>query len=856
MKTKFTFLEEFSFGKRVFLSFLFTLFFIISSAQTIGDFRSKASGNWTTPGSWEKCTNLSPETWVTSTTYPGQTASNVSVTILNCHTIQTPIRAKKNDPRVNYNIGDLLIKGVLFINDDFGLPTTYKLWIDGGSMVWDGNFGFYIPQNSALVITKPAPASTCNNSYVVGLSSTAVNTCSAQTALYIGVIKYTSCTGHGSSVAGDFPDVNGNGGSLLSSPGAFPSALCLINSTAPQLFGNAIQYGPALGTISFTWHLISSPLGSNFSFADTTSTNPMLPLLTVAGDYVFSLKATPSANTALANTRNVTLTVAGQSVYQAGKGWDAGKPSIADGNNRTAVIRGDYFTSTEGSFDACSCEVDLNKSLTVSAYNYVKVEDHILNNGSIVVESEGNLIQVRAAGNYTGPGLFKAQREVTKLRNNPGPDPLVYAVDFVFWSSPVSGQNLQSFSPLTPANRIYQYNEVNDFFIPAAGNFAVGKGYAIRAENGPTNGTLNGYNKTYEFIGPPNNGDIGIAINRSPNSGGTVHGYNLVGNPYPSNINFDELHNVNSTIIEPKVYFWTNKIYSPQQGGSSYDGSNYVVYTKGGSNDAGVDGIIKVGQGFIVQKTNFGSGTLTFKNMNGTAPVRVATTGTFYQKNTSAKNRFWLQLTAPDKIVNSQLIGYFEGATNSFDNAFDAEPMALTSDLFYSTLEDKRLIVQGRAEQFKKEDHVQLGANFYQNGTYTINLQQPEGIFAAGQQIYLKDTENGKLINLSEGSYTFEAKAGENTGRFEIIYQRENFLLTDHKLKEQIEVYRNQDHFIIQSPKEIASVEVYGMSGNLVKVLTPNQKRAVLEASSLMRGVYILLIKSTDGNVNNKKIIR
>ena len=854
MKTKFNFLREFSFGKRVYLSFLFTLFFIIISAQTVGDFRSKASGAWTSAGTWEKCTNLSPETWVTSTTYPGQTASNASVTILNCHTIQTPIRTKKNDPRLNFNIGELLIKGVLFINDDFGLPTTYKLWIDGGSMVWSGNFGFYIPQNSALVITKPNPASTCNNSYVVGLSSTAINTCSAQTALYIGVIKYTSCTGHGSSVAGDFPDVNGNGGSLLSSPGAFPSALCLINNTAPQLFGNAVQYGPALGTISYDWHLVSAPPGSNFSFADTTSTNPILPLLTVAGEYVFSLKATPSANTALANIRNVTIIVAGQSVYQAGKGWDAGKPSIADGNNRTAVISGDYFTSTEGSFDACSCEIDLNRSLNVSAYNYVKVQDNILNNGSIIVESNGNLIQVQAAGTYTGPGLFKVQREVNKLRNNPGPDPLLNAVDYVFWSSPVSGQNLQVFSPLTPANSIYQYNEVNDFFIPAAGNFVKAKGYAIRAENGPFNGTLNGYNKTYEFIGPPNNGDISIAINRSPNSGATVHGYNLVGNPYPSNINFDELHNVNSTIIEPKVYFWTNKIYTPQQGGSSYDGSNYVVYTKGGSNNAGVDGIIKVGQGFIVQKTNFNSGTLTFKNMNGTAPVRVGTSGIFYQKNTSAKNRYWLELTAPNKIVNSQLIGYFEGATNEFDNTFDAEPMALTSDLFYSTLVDKRLIVQGRAEQFKKEDLVPLGANFFQKGFYTINLQQPEGIFASGQHIYLKDTETGILTNLNEGNYTFEAKAGENTGRFIIVYKPQAALVADIFVKEQVLVYRDQSNFVLKSPKEIISVEVYDLSGKLISTLKPNRKDVILETAALNRGIYILVIKNIGGEVINKKI--
>src|SRR5690606_6442583 len=117
-------------------------------------------------------------------------------------------------------------------------------------------------------------------------------------------------------------------------------------------------------------------------------------------------------------------------------------------------------------------------------------------------------------------------------------------MDYVYWSSPVTGQAIHNgtnsiFSPGTPLNRNYQYNESNDYFVPTPDfSFKIGKGYAIRAESGPNPETpgfnfINGYDKTYRFVGVPNNGQI--LSDETLKYTDENHGFNLVGNPYPSN---------------------------------------------------------------------------------------------------------------------------------------------------------------------------------------------------------------------------------------------------------------------------------------------------------------------------------
>ena len=550
--------------------------------------------------------------------------------------------------------------------------------------------------------------------------------------------------------------------------------------------------------------------------------------------------------------------------------WTGGAPTLKD----KAVIDADYVTGTNGSFEACLCQVNSDKTLTISANtttinNSATIKYDLDNQGNVVVKSDGTLLQI--SKDAVNTGSIKVEREVTDMDND-----LPTRMDYVYWSSPVLGQGLQSFSPATPANRIFWYNEANDRFygvnLTLEPNFLPAKGYAIRAEDkGSVTGyeAVDYYNKTYEFVGVPNNGDKDIEIKRSANTGSVVHGYNLVGNPYPSNIDFEELYLGNSDLIWNTAYFWTNNTYERNQLGSSYSGNNYAIYNGTGGNSAtspatgsGVtatpDGIIKVGQGFIVQKKGAENttGTLQFKNSYGAGhDLRVAGMGTFFQRNTQPKNRFWLKLISPTEIVNSQLVGYVEGASDNYDQDYDAEAFSMSSDLFYSILEDKKLLVQGKSNAFVDTDIVPIGANFFQTGNYTIALDNPEGIFANGQAIYLKDNLLNTYTNLKEGNYTFNANAGITDGRFEIVYRPGSTLATDQSVKGDIIVYRDQNDFLVKSSdKKIEALDVYDASGRLIHQQIPKNKEVIIPNQILINGVYFIKVKSESGEITTKKI--
>lgn len=506
-------------------------------------------------------------------------------------------------------------------------------------------------------------------------------------------------------------------------------------------------------------------------------------------------------------------------------------------------------------------KLNINKTLTVN--------DGITNfadAGKFVLQNNGNLLQINPIA--VNSGSITVERRAVDMNNVDG-----VQMDYVYWSSPVQSQSLQGFSPGTPANRIFEYNESTDLFkavkLANEPNFIPGKGYAIRAEvNLDYPADSAGYEKTYQFVGKPNNGDIYFPVKRSPNTGAgqsIVHGYNLIGNPYPSNIDFKQFYDLNSSKIYNTAWFWTNNTYTKNQQAQGYLQNNYAVFNgtggvgapssaAGGTGNTTIPtGIVSVGQGFIVQVKDIGNTTVKFQNKNGGSNLRVNTSGTFFNKNENTIDRYWLNLISPDNLINSQLIGYVNGATDGFEQDFDAEALSLSSDLFYSQVVDKKLVIQGRSKDFNKTDKVKLGANFFAKGEYTITLKQPEGIFEE-QSIYLKDNDTGIITNLKEGSYVFLTEAGQKNNRFEIIYENDNVLVSDSSIKESVVVYRDSDNFIVKSPKMISVLEVLDMSGKLISLLEPNSKESEVQASSLPNGIYLLVIRTKDGQITTKKI--
>lgn len=526
--------------------------------------------------------------------------------------------------------------------------------------------------------------------------------------------------------------------------------------------------------------------------------------------------------------------------------WSNGTPILSS----KVIIAGNYNTQVNGVLDVCELTVNAGGSVRVKPNFPITVKKKITNLGSaanFVVESDANLMQVN---NVTNEGNILVERQVTDMNN------ITNQIDYVYWSSPVAGQTIKGatgFSPNTPASGYLQYNEANDkFTVTSDATFQTGKGYAIRAETGTNN-----YTKTYTFAGIPNNGDLQFQNLKWTDAS---HGFNLVGNPYPSNIDFDKLFTVNPTKMFSTVWFWTNNSYTPTQVGSGYSGNNYAVYNGTGGSPATYNpsnpydgsiipnGKIKVGQSFIVQAKQTGKDQPLDFNNN----IRVADNGTFYQK--ASKNRFWLNMTSPSNLVNTILVGYISGATNDYETDFDGELFAVGTDSFYSVLGAKKLAIQGKSSTFTNTDVVPLGNVFSVNGTYTIKLRIAEGTFDGEQSIYLFDKLLNKYIDLNKGDYTFEATKGTNNTRFEIVYIDGTLNVNDTK-KSEFSVYRSGEDFVIQSSQKLGNVEVYDAGGRLVRQAFSNKNNLVIDAANLPHGVFIIKADNS-GNVRTKKIMK
>jgi|GEM_PF-648453 len=570
--------------------------------------------------------------------------------------------------------------------------------------------------------------------------------------------------------------------------------------------------------------------------------------------------------------------------------WNAGAWSNTNGPDATldGIIRSTYSVGDvdQPAFTVKNLTVENTGLLEIKANNGITVTGAITTaDNKIVIDSDGSLLQTNAPAINTNSGKIIAKRDVKMSLS-----------DYTYWSTPVEGQILKNtatgsgpttyttggFSEGTPNNRIYDYYEPTDNFKATAdANFTTAKGYAIRGKNSYST-TLHTLDTSLKFTGVANNGVYSIGIQKSKNTtAGTppttyTHGYNLIGNPYPSNINFITFYNLerdgvkNSDVINAKAWFWTNSSPSVTQGGSAYSGNNYATITlAGGASPTTVNSttgtptpneFIKVGQGFIVEMlgtpptgTTPNTATLKFDNTIRTNN----STGHFYNNNksTDAINRYWVKLVSPENIVNTILLAHMDGATNNYDANYDAELLTVGDDSFYSKLNTQKLQIQARSNPLNNDDIIALGTKYATSGIYKISLGNKEGIFATDHKIYLKDKLTNSYTDLTADDYSFAANKGIDENRFEIVYKEDAVLGTDVITKSDFTVYKDGESYIVKSSKALGKIEVYDTSGRMLITSTTRENSIKIDASMLINGVYIIKAENS-GEMKTKKIIK
>jgi len=519
-------------------------------------------------------------------------------------------------------------------------------------------------------------------------------------------------------------------------------------------------------------------------------------------------------------------------------------PSTPNGNS--VIIDAPYNTTTNGNFEACSLTVNSPSTLTIGNNGWVKVRNNITNNGTIIVNDDGSLVQVNEAA--VNIGNITYERTVTSLNG----------YDYIYWSSPVSGQALGGLYSTPSSGFQYQWNPIFPNTNSTFGNWinvtppmSQGRGYIMRASNsfGWTG------NLTAQFIGLPNNGSINPTLERIANSSITNDRWNLVGNPYPSALNVISFLTQNNN-IDGFVALWkhantpNNVATQPYYQSFQYNYSNdYVIYNSlGESSGLGTfDGNIASAQGFFV---NLLQGTTSTSNIifNNSMRSETFSNSQFFRTSTEEANegRIWLDLLNSNNIPTRLLVGYKEDATVERDRLYDA----ITTQDFYTTINNDKFIIQGRPD-FNENDQVNLGINIPTAGEYKIAIAEVDGILTT-QNIYIEDLYSNAIYDIRQSPYIFNSNVGTFNDRFILRYTNSTLGNNDFVINNTI-IYNKDNKINIDSDKVIKNVRVYDITGKLLydNNFNSNNIKFSLECS---KQILLVKIKTDDDEIITKKI--
>lgn len=344
-------------------------------------------------------------------------------------------------------------------------------------------------------------------------------------------------------------------------------------------------------------------------------------------------------------------------------------------------------------------------------------------------------------------------------------------------------------------------------------------------------------NSWYPGVIPPI-GDTTVAYEGTLNTGSlstpltsVTDGWNFLGNPYPSSVDWDAAGWTKTNLTTNAYYVW--------------NAGSYATYSTGGGGSNTATQYIPAAQGFFVNAN--ASGTLGVSNA-----VRAHSTQTFWKNRENMLNR--LSMTITNGNVNDETVIYFhESATAELDYDFDAfKLMAESAPQAYTMLGEEKMAINTFNNPVQTPS-VNLGINAPETGEYTITASNIES-FDATTPIYLEDLANGTIVNLRETStYTFTADEGPS-GRFLVHFTAVQGI-GDEPASETISIYAANRYIYVNCNSHYGEISVFNILGQEVGRQTASgglNKLAVPYGNA----VYIVKVISENSTVTKKVFVK
>ena len=346
--------------------------------------------------------------------------------------------------------------------------------------------------------------------------------------------------------------------------------------------------------------------------------------------------------------------------------------------------------------------------------------------------------------------------------------------------------------------------------------------------------------KTVDLTGVLTNGELSVTLYNHNQP--YTEGFNLVGNPYPSPIDWAGPGWTRSGIDNAVYYFRAST--TDQYGGS------YSSFVNGVSSDGQATGIIPSMQGFFVHVSDGVwpvTGTLTVTNS-----ARINDLTHPFLKSSAIDTRFLVRVTAAftDDVASADplVICFDDGANDGFDGTHDALKLLNTDMMianFYSVVSTgRKLSVNSLPYSNDTAFYIPLGLTIYRDGEVSFRIRDAENL-PVNENLFFRDNVTGANVNLLGNSeYRIELKQGEYHGRFSLAFVKNATSVPDPAVADDLfHAWMSEEIVKVRIglvEGDRGMVSIYNFSGMQVSSETVYEPGDYNLSARLMQGVYIV----------------
>ena len=507
--------------------------------------------------------------------------------------------------------------------------------------------------------------------------------------------------------------------------------------------------------------------------------------------------------------------------WSVGSNWSKGVvPSVSDSVIITAYPSNQPHITADVSspMEIGNINVRDGAVLTVDAGKALTVVEQLYNDGAMLVKADANSIgSLITEGSITGAGTF-AMEQYLEGSGGAAPNGL-----FFYVGSPVANAQASTFNIAGGNETTTSYPQITN----GSTTLDPMTGYVARmGSNGVV--TYSGSSYNTGIFEEANITRTGITDNN--------RGYNLLSNPYPSTVSWDNATKSNiSTTLWYRTHQGTTMLYD------TYNATNFLGTNNNGN--GAVNGDIPPTQAFWVRVENDGeTGSLSFtdamRSHNGWSSIykQAAEEGT-------------VRMTLSNGNVSDETIILFNSdAQNAFED-YDSHKFwaAASVPQLYTTTGTDSLVING-LESVATNPVVDLGVKLPSTGNYSFTATD----ITLANEVWLED----RLLNIFQdlnldATYDFTDEAGNIPTRFALHF---GMSITDIRNAEgfRAQVFSSGNEVnIILSDATNGTATVYDMAGKLMATQNIHSDRTAFQVN-VASGIYIVKLESDKGASTHK----